>query len=562
VATEAHSYLQDVLVLLLAAIVVVPLFQRLRASPVLGYLAAGIALGPSGFGLVSEVEGARHLSEFGVIFLLFTVGLDLPFARLRAIWRYIFGLGLAQVALTSLVVGLGAFWLDASPEAALLIGGALAFSSTATVLQLLRERGELASRFGRLALAVLLFQDLSVVPLLALLPILAGDGQSLVSALVVAVAKAAATLGVILMLGRVVLRPLYRLIAGTRNAELFAATNLFVVLGTSWATELVGMSAALGAFLAGMLLAGTEFRHQVEADIQPFRGLFLGLFFISVGMTTDLGIVASHLAELLGVTVALLVGKALVLVLLGLAAGIGLAVASRLALTLAQGGEFAFVVFTLAAQSGIVPPGVSAILVASVVLTMFVTPFLAALGRRGAEQLRRRPVPETELLSHEAGELAQHMIVAGYGRVGRIVGKLLAEGEVPFVAIDVDARRVSELRREGIPIFFGDASRTEVLKAAGIERAAGIVVTLDEPAAAERIVEALQRQHPEIPVIARARDGQHLQRLERAGARTIVLEAFEPGLQMAASALRLGGTAGDEAESVIARARKQPISPS
>lgn len=558
-AVTPHSYLQDVLVLLLAAIVVVPLFQRLRASPVIGYLAAGIALGPSGFGLVGEVAGAQRLAEFGIVFLLFTVGLDLPLARLRAIWRYIFGLGLAQVAITSILFGYAAHRFGASPEASLLIGGAIAFSSTATVLQLLRERGELAGRFGRLSLAVLLFQDLAVVPLLALLPILGAERASLVAALAIAVLKAAATLVVIFVLGRLVLRPLYRIIAGTRNPELFAATNLFVVLATSWITEQVGMSAALGAFLAGMLLAGTEFRHQVEADIQPFRGLFLGLFFISVGMTTDLGLVAAELPALVGITVALLVGKTAVLVLLGLMASLGLGLSTRLGLTLAQGGEFAFVVFTLADRSKLVPHETSGLLIASVAVTMFATPFLAAAGRILAARLERRPVPETERLAEETGELSGHIIIAGYGRVGRIVGRLLAAREVPFVAIDLDASRVAESRGRGAPVFFGDASRPEVLKAAGVERAAGVVVTLDEPAAAERIVGALRRDRPDFPIVARARDRGHLERLERAGAGTIVMEAVEPGLQMAAAALRLGGTSGDEADSVIAEARKRAV---
>jgi CPA2 family monovalent cation:H+ antiporter-2 len=557
VAGEGHSYLQDVLVLLLAAIVVVPLFQRLRVSPVLAYLVAGIALGPFALGLVDEVEGAQRLAELGVIFLLFTVGLELPFARVRAIWRYIFGLGLAQVALTSLAIGLLAHALGAAPAAALVIGAALAFSSTATVLQLLRERGELATRFGRLSLAVLLFQDLAVVPLLALLPILHGDPASLASALALAFVKAAATLAVILLLGRIVLSPLFRLVAATRNAELFAAATLLVALGTSWATEQVGMSAALGAFLAGMLLAGTEFRHQVEADIQPFRGLFLGLFFISVGMTTDLGLVASHLPALAAASAALLAGKAAVLLLLGLAARLGLALSARIALTLAQGGEFAFVVFTLAGRSGLIPAETAGILVAAVALTLFATPFLAVLGRRIAAALERGPVPETARLGSEAGELANHLILAGYGRVGRIVGRLLAAHELPFVAIDLDPGRVAELRRRGAPVFFGDASRAEVLHAAGIERAVCVVVTLDEPAATEKIVEALHRQHPDVPILARARDRDHLQRLQRAGAGTIVLEAVEPGLQMGAAALRRAGMAGDEAESVINEARKE-----
>jgi CPA2 family monovalent cation:H+ antiporter-2 len=550
------GHLQDVLVLLVAAIAAVWLFQRLRISPVLGYLAAGLAVGPHGLGFIQEADAASSIAEFGVIFLLFTIGLDLPLQRLRAIWRYVFGLGLAQVALTSLVLGGVARGLGAAPDAALVIGGALAFSSTATVLQLLAERGELASRHGRMSLAVLLFQDLAVVPLLALLPVLNERGTALIVALAAALLKAAVTLGAIVLLGRWVLRPIYRGIAATRNADIFAATSLLLVLGMGWATAQAGMSMALGAFLAGLLLAGTEFRHQVEADIRPFRGLFLGLFFVTVGMTVDLPLVARHAAAVLAITAGLLAAKSAILAGLGLAAGLGAAFAARLGLTLAQGGEFAFVVLSLAATLRLLPREAGQVLTAAIGITMALTPLLALAGRRAFERLQTPPRPDTERLAAEAGDLANHVIVAGYGRIGAIVGDLLATKTIPFVAIDSDARCVADGRRRGAPIYFGDASRVDVLRAAGVDRAAGAVITLDEPEEAERIVAQLRGAHPDLPIVARSRDAAHGRRLARAGANSVVLEALEPGLQIAAAALRLAGTAATEIGSALDAARR------
>ncbi|MDZ7711679.1 MAG: monovalent cation:proton antiporter-2 (CPA2) family protein [Rhodovibrio sp.] len=332
-----HGHLNDVLVILLAAILCVALFQRLRITPVLGYLTAGIVIGPYAAGLIHDPEGTELLAEFGVIFLLFTIGLDLPLRRLIEMRHLIFGLGLAQVGLTSVAIAGVAMASGLSVETALILGGALALSSTATVLQLLIERRELADRHGRLSVAVLLFQDLAVVPLLALLPILAGGSTNIVGALGLAAVKAAIAIGLILLIGRLFLRPVYRVIAETRNPEIFAATNLLIVLATGYATAQAGMSMALGAFLAGLLLADTEYRHQIEADIQPFRGLFLGLFFITVGMSIDLGRIIDNLFPLLAMAVALLAGKAAILYALLRAFKQGHRMAARVALIAGAG---------------------------------------------------------------------------------------------------------------------------------------------------------------------------------------------------------------------------------
>ncbi|MEE8271069.1 MAG: monovalent cation:proton antiporter-2 (CPA2) family protein, partial [Alphaproteobacteria bacterium] len=470
--------LEDALIVLAAAILFVPLFRRFRISPVVGYLVAGVAIGPHGLGLMHGSAGTRFLAEFGVVFLLFSIGLELPFRRLVAMRRHIFGLGLAQVALTSLVIGLVAVALGRGAPEALVLGGALALSSTATVLLMLVERGEVTVRFGRITVAVLLFQDLAVVPLLALLPLLAGDGADVVRALALAGARAALALAGIVLIGRFVVRPIYRLVAGARSPELFAATSLFVVLGTGWATAQAGMSMALGAFLAGLLLAESEYRHQIEADIQPFRGLFLGFFFMTVGMTIGLARLADQALVIAALTIALVVGKAALLIGLCRLFGLGAAVAVRVGLLLGQGGEFAFVVLGLATDRGIVDRGTGQTLLVAVAISMAVTPLLAVAGKRWSEHLERRGAGAAELVE-EADDLAGHVVIAGFGRVGQTVASLLAANRVPYLALDLDADRVAQGRAQGLPVFFGDASKPNVLRAAGAARARAVAVTLD-----------------------------------------------------------------------------------
>jgi CPA2 family monovalent cation:H+ antiporter-2 len=551
--------LRAVLILLLAAIVAVPLAQRFRLSPVLGYLAAGLLIGPYGFSFIADTAEAERLSAFGVVFLLFTIGLDMPLHRLQTMWRYIFGLGLAQVLLSSAVIGLAGHALGLSSRGALVMGGALALSSTAAVLQLLAERGELAGRVGRVAFAVLLFQDLAVVPLLAMLPLLApGIGGSISEALALALGKGGVAIVAILLLGRLVLRPLYRMSATTRIRETFAATNLLVVLGLGWATALAGMSMALGAFLAGLLLAETEYRHQVEADILPFRGLLLGLFFITVGMVIDLPVVLSYWPDVLRLAALLLAAKPLVLWALARLMRLGASTALRVALLLSQGSEFGFVIFTISEQLGILSHEAAAVLVATVALTMATTPLMAVLGRRLAALLEPKHAPETDRLAAEMADVSGHVIIAGYGRIGQIVARMLTTQRIPYVAIEQSVPLVEESRRQNRPVYFGDASRSELLSAAGVERASAAVITIDQAEAAERVVGTLRRNHPDLRIVARSRDHAHAQRLEQAGADAVIHEALEPGLQMGGAALRATGAPPDEVERALEEMRRRP----
>ena len=532
------SFLGEALIFLLAAVLVAPLFERFKSSPVLGFLVAGMLIGPHVLGLVAESETTRRLGELGVVFLLFTIGLELTIERLKVMRRHVFGLGTAQVLLTGLVITLAATFAGLGTGAAIVVGGGLALSSTAVVLQLLSERGELATRFGRVCVAILLLQDLAVVPMLILVPAFGYEEVSILRAMGGAVLKAAAVLAVILVVGRLVLRPLFRLVAASRSPELFAAMTLLLLLGTSWLTGQAGLTIGLGGFLAGAMLAETEYRHQVAADIQPFRGILLGLFFMTVGMSVDLGLLFADIA-LIGLLVAALIVVKLAVVF-ALCRGFGLRGGPSLnaGLMLAQGGEFAFLLFALAMANGILDPATGAVLFALVAVSMGLTPVLAAIGARLAARLARHPAQQPQDWGSETAELRGHVVVAGFGRVGRAVCRMLAEGNVPYVALDLDPDRVARAYAQGLPVFFGDAARPEVLRGARVEHARAAVLTMDDPVAAERAAAGLRSSFPDIPIFARARDNPHRERLETAGATGIVHETAGLSLELGGAVLK------------------------
>lgn len=550
------TLLLEVLIFLGAAIVTVALFRRLRITPLLGYLTAGVLIGPHVLGLLQESPETELLAEFGVIFLLFAIGLELPIGRLKTMRRHIFGLGLAQVAITSAVIGLIAYFAGiGNAPVALLLGGALALSSTATVLQLLVERNEAASRHGRVAIGVLLFQDLAVVPLLALVPLLGPASGGLLEALALAGAKALAAVAAILIIGRLLLRRLLAVVARARVAELFTATCLLIVLATGMATAAAGMSMALGAFLAGLVLADSEYRHQVEADIQPFRGLFLGLFFITVGMAIDLPLVGAQAGLVIGLCLALILGKAAIIVALALLYRQPLSLAVRVGLMLAQGGEFAFVLLALGIHEGVLASEVAQPAAAAVALSMILTPGLAWLGGLADEALERQRAPTGDL-AEDAQDLRDHVLIAGFGRVGRIVAHIMESHNLPYLALDLDVRRVEQARRRGLPVYYGDASRLDVLLAAGAQRARLAVVTLDQAVPAERAVTLLRQHCPNIAVVVRGRDSAHRIRLEQAGATHVVPEVVEASLQLGAASLRLAGTGPEAIDASLSELRR------
>ncbi|MBI5164380.1 MAG: cation:proton antiporter [Magnetospirillum sp.] len=517
----------------------VPLLQRIGIPSILGYLAAGMALGPYTPGPVVDVEATKALAEFGVVFLLFAIGLELPLARLRTMRRFIFGLGMLQVIVTAaLLGGLGmAFGLTA--EAALVVGTTLAFSSTATVLMLLVERNEAVSHHGRIGVAVLIFQDLAVVPVLALLPLLAGASLQIGAALGLAAAKAVVAIAGIHLAGRFLVRPIYRQISLTRSPEVFTAANLLLVLALAWLTAQAGMSMALGAFLAGILLADTAYRHQVEADIEPFRGLLLGLFFMTVGMSIDLPFVASRGGTVVLLVVGILAVKASIIVGLCQVLGLGVVHGLRVGFLLAQVGEFAFIVFSRATELGILSHQLGQTLGAAVALSMVLTPLLAVAGHRLAVLAQQRL--GQDLLPSSAEVPQQHVIIAGYGRVGRTIAGLVARHGIPYVALDLDPECVAKARAQGLPVYYGDASQIAVLRSVGVERARAVVMTVNRPRTVEKAVARIRHFAPDLPIIARAHDLAQELALDSAGATAVVPETMEASLQMAGLLLKTAG---------------------
>lgn len=552
---QVTSMLRDALIFLFAAVVIVPVFQRLRIKPVIGYLAAGALIGPFGLMLVRDVEGTHRLAEFGVVFMLFMIGLELSLDRLKLMARQVFVLGTAQVAVTGLALGSGAVLLGASWTEAAVIGGALALSSTAFVLQILHERGELATQFGRVILAILLFQDLAVVPGLAVVTALGSEPDKLPLSLTIAALKAVLALVALLAAGSLLLRPLYRVIADTRSPELFAAATLLVVLGTAWSMAQAGLSMALGGFLAGLMLAGTEYRHQVEADIRPFRGILLALFFISVGMLIDLRVVGTQLLPILALVLGIVATKAVVLVVLGRAFGLQLPLAVNVSLHLAEGGEFAFVLFSLAIAAAVLPLEMGQILLAAVAISMALTPLLASVGRSAQLFLERRGLAGASALASEAESYSGHVIIAGFGRVGQTIGRILEAQGQAWLAIDADAGNVAAARKEGLPVFFGNAGQDAVLQAAGVERARAAVITMDEPEAASAAVAAIRSRLPDLPILVRARDPQHMNDLVTAGANTVLPELTESSLLIGGAVLLAVGTPPERIEQILAQFR-------
>ncbi|KAL8500071.1 hypothetical protein ACS0TY_019895 [Phlomoides rotata] len=543
---EEEASLFDMLWLLLASVIFVPIFQKIPGgSPVLGYLAAGILIGPYGLSIIRNVHGTKAIAEFGVVFLLFNIGLELSVERLSSMKKYVFGFGSAQVLVTAAAVGLIAHHAAGlAGPAAIVIGNGLALSSTAVVLQVLQERGESSSRHGRATFSVLLFQDLAVVVLLILIPLISPNSskggvgvQAILEALGLAAVKAVVAISAIIAGGRLLLRPIYKQIAENKNAEIFSANTLLVILGTSLLTARAGLSMALGAFLAGLLLAETEFSLQVESDIAPYRGLLLGLFFMTVGMSIDPKLLASNFPVISGTLGLLIVGKTILVALIGRLFGISIVSGLRVGLLLAPGGEFAFVAFGEAVNQGIMSSQLSSLLFLVVGLSMAITPWLAAGGQLIASRFELHDVRNLLPVESETDDLQDHIIICGFGRVGQIIAQLLSERLIPFVALDVRSDRVAVGRALDLPVYFGDAGSREVLHKVGAERACAAAITLDSPGANYRTVWALSKYFPNVKTFVRAHDVDHGLNLEKAGATAVVPETLEPSLQLAAAVL-------------------------
>jgi glutathione-regulated potassium-efflux system ancillary protein KefC/glutathione-regulated potassium-efflux system protein KefB len=545
------SLLAQIAIFLAAAVIAIPIFRYFKLGSVLGYLAAGIIIGPGGFGLISKIDATQHIAEFGIVLLMFVIGLELQPSRLWVMRKPIFGLGAAQVAATTVGIAAAAYFAFAqSWQSSLVIGFGLSMSSTALVLQLLAERGQLNSQYGRSAFSILLFQDIAVLPALALLPLLsdgaaraAGPGGWLVIKLI-------AVLAAVIIGGRYVLRPMLRVIAATRVAEAFTAAGLLVVIGTALLVSQVGLSLSLGAFLAGVLLADSEFRHELEADIEPFKGLLLGLFFISVGMAANLQLVREKPLTLIGLTLGFMLFKVAVLRVIAKLSGLSPAAGRGLAFSLPSGGEFAFVLLGIAAGLGIVDGEIAELLVLVVTASMILSPLLLTLHDRllAKKETDDRPF-DTPV------ELYPKVIIAGFGRFGQIVGRILRAKKIAFTALEASQTQVDFLRHFGNQVFYGDASRLELLRAAHAENAEVLVLAIDDVEASVKTAELIGKHFPHLKIFARARNRQHAFRLMDLNVRYTIRETYVSSLEMSEKVLEALGLSRSKAVETVRQFR-------
>jgi glutathione-regulated potassium-efflux system protein KefB len=554
---DSHHFLETAVVLLLAAVVAVPLTKRFRLGSVLGYLLAGVVIGPSVLRLVGNVDGIATISEFGIVLMLFVIGLELSPQRLWVMRRSVFGTGLLQVLATSVVIGAIAWALFGQPaRTAAIIGGSLALSSTAFGLQILGERKEAGSAYGRQAFAILLFQDVAAIPLIAAVPLLAGSsahhGFDLTGAL-----RTIAVIVAVVVGGRYLLRPVFRFVAKADTVEVSTATALLVVMGVALLMELTGVSVTLGAFLAGVLLADSEYRHDLESHIEPFKGLLLGLFFVSVGMSMQVGLLLRQPLLVLGLTGALLLVKGVLLWPLGrLVGGLERRDALRLAVLLASGGEFAFVVLKQAQEQGLVGARQGGALVLAITLSMALTPLLVALlAKLLGNDKANKPARAYDTI--EAG--APRVIIAGFGRMGQVVGRILRAEGIPFVALDHSIEQMDMVRRFGNwnDIFYGDPARPELLRAAQADKAEVFVLASDDPESSLRVARVVRRQYPHLRIVARARNRQHVWRLMDMGIDEPVRETLYSSLKMTKQALVALGLTPERAADRVERFRRQ-----
>ncbi|HKP79068.1 MAG TPA: cation:proton antiporter [Phenylobacterium sp.] len=539
---------KDVVLFLATAGVVVPLFRRWRISPILGFLGAGVLLGPYGLGsLAHEVEWLNaftidnpaelaQLAELGVVFLLFTIGLELSWERLRSLRRFVFGLGALQVALCVTATAAAALLVGQPPAAAVAIGAALALSSTAIVMPILTEQKRQHAIAGRATFSVLLFQDLAVAPILVTLTLMARrSGEPFSPSMLLSLLPAIFGLAGLFLFGRLLLRPMLRSVAKARSEELFLAASLLVVVGAGLVSALAGLSMALGAFVAGLLLAETEFRHEVEVRVEPFKGLLLGLFFISVGIGLNVPLLLDRPLVIVGAAVGLVGMNCAVVFLLGKVFRLKTRSAIEAALLLAGAGEFAFVILGQAMDQGLVERTVGQTALVAATLSMFSIPFLAQLGLRlGGRQIMPSELPPEP---EGGGGAEPRVLVVGYGRVGRLVGDMLRRHEIGWVGAELDAKLVEQGRRAGEAIYFGDAARAEFLMRCGLGEAPALVVTMDDPEGVEAIVAVARELRPDLTIVARARDARHAQRLYDLGATDAVPETVEASLQLSEAVL-------------------------
>ncbi len=541
------------LLYLLAAVLGVVACRSLKLPPMLGYLVVGVLIGPNALAIAQDSKGIRYLAEFGVVFLMFVIGLEFSLPKLRAMRRHVFGLGLSQVVLTVLITTAASLalalllpqWWTISWQSALALGGVMAMSSTAIVIKLVAERLELESEHGKRVLGILLFQDLAVVPLLVVIPALAAEPEQLLPALGLAVFKATVLLGLLLTGGQRLMRWWLTLVARRKSEELFMLNLLLITLGLAWLTEHAGLSLALGAFVAGMLISETEYKHQVETDIRPFHDVLLGLFFITIGMMLDWRLVLERWPLVLLLLLASMAFKVTLITALTRAFGAPTGVALRTGLYLAQAGEFGLVLLSLSGQNGLIPPQLFNPILASMVISMIATPFVILYANTVVTRLvgsdwLMQSVQMTSI-ARKAINADKHVIICGYGRCGQNLARLLEAEGIPYMALDLDPDRVRQAAAAGHSVVFGDAARLQALMAAGLHRASALVITYNDSPSALKVLHHTREQAPQVPVVVRTVDDADLDRLRQAGATEVVPEAIEASLMLTSHALALVG---------------------
>ncbi len=569
VDAAAAAALTQTLVFLAATCLVIPALRKARISAAMGFLLIGVAMGPHVWGRLAEIwpwlqpfeledsEPTQLLAEFGVIFLLFIIGLEVSWERLWALKHYVFGLGLSQVVLTTLVISTIALMFGNDFSVSAVLGLAFAMSSTALVVQLLRERKQVTTPIGRASFSVLLMQDLMVVPILFAVGALSiGFHAFQPDQVGIALGAAIGALAAIVFVGRLVLRPLFRWVASIDSREVFIAAALLATIGMSLAADAAGLSMALGAFLAGMLLAETEFRHQIETDLEPFKDLLLGLFFVTVGMQIDVHLLFSDPLRILLGVIALFAVKAALITPLARMFGVSLPRAIEMAFLLGGVGEFAFIVVAAAQTGHVIPDATAEFMLLVTALSLFFTPLMAALGRLIATRFE---APNPDIAPADAGAARDHVVIAGCGRVGQLLADILSTEEIVHVGVDADSALIAKLRGEGRPFHYGDASRRDVLAAVGASHAAAIVVTMDRAEAVERVVREAKAAWPHVPVYARARDGAHARKLRDLGADMASPDTVEAALQLGEALLEGMGVEDEHARHVIETRREAEI---
>ncbi len=546
------SYLRDILILLFASVLIVIIFKQFGLSPALGYLVSGAAIGPFGFGVLTSAETTKSIAELGIVFLLFAIGLELTFGRLMAMRKYVLGFGSLQVILTSALISYICYeFFGLHAESAIIIGSALSLSSTAIVLQVINENGEESTRVGRLSFSILLMQDLAVIPILVLLPVLSKSDIEILPALGTAFGDAIIAMAIIFATGRLLLRPIYRIIASTKSDVLFLSFTLIVILGAAYLSNYMGLSFALGAFVAGLMVAETEYKYRVEEEILSLKSLLMGLFFMTIGMSFDFDLLLKSFPMIIAASIALIIIKASIIISLCKLFRFPLAPSIHAGLLLSQGGEFAFVVFVMAVQQRFMEPDLSQFLMTVVTFTMALTPLLASVGRKIKSQLYVKAVLHDNKIKREIGDISKHTIIVGFTKVGRIVSYILRKRGINYLIIDNNHRVVRLEKSNGYNIYYGDPMNIDILKHIGTERAESVIVAMDDEIACIKITRFIHENFPNVSIISKSENFNNAERFRRVGANMVVSKNLETGLQLSKAAMLSAGINSNEIDSTI-----------